>query len=154
MRSTLLSLIALFALSCVVLTADAQPVIKKTLRHYLDAEGRHTKSPSLLDRDAYQVYLREHPEEISGLRFDVQLRLSKKEEIPLTLKIEVRHGKGTEIGLFTKKSPVVLKKRRRSQWTNLIIDADAYKEIGEIIAWRISLWNGAIELSHKESFLW
>ena len=154
MRSTLLVLIALITWSSPVLAGDAHPVIKKALRHYLDTQGRHTKSPSLLDRDAYQVYLREHPLEISGLRFDVQLGLRKLKESPLSLKVELRHGKGTKIDLFTQQSKVTLKGRRRSQWTKLTIEGDAYKEIGEIIAWRISLWQGDTKLSTKESFLW
>ena len=42
------------------------------LPHYLDKEGRHTLSPSLYERDAYQAILRQNPEKRGGMRFDVQ----------------------------------------------------------------------------------
>jgi len=38
----------------------------KTLPLFLDLKGRDSLSPSLYDRDAYQVYLRQHPEERSA----------------------------------------------------------------------------------------
>ena len=35
------------------------------------------KSPSLFDRDAYQAYLREHTNEVSAMRFDIQWQAAK-----------------------------------------------------------------------------
>src|SRR5258705_13546151 len=46
--------------------------IIKVLPHFLDLKGRHSLSPSLYDRDAYQARLRDHREERSGMRFDIE----------------------------------------------------------------------------------
>ena len=48
--------------------------IVKVLPHFLDAKGRHTLSPSLFERDAYQAQLRAHPEQRSGIRYDIHWR--------------------------------------------------------------------------------
>ena len=54
-----------------VASQAAEGKIIKVLPHLLDKKGRHTLSPSLYERDAYQAKLRTHPEDISALRFDV-----------------------------------------------------------------------------------
>jgi hypothetical protein len=59
-----LLLIAAMAVSA---SAAEQRVIK-VLPHLMDKEGRVAKSPSLFERDAYQLWLRENPEEQSGIR--------------------------------------------------------------------------------------
>ena len=46
--------------------------IVKVLPHYLDEEGRHSDGPSLLHRDVYQKKLRDEPELINALRFDIK----------------------------------------------------------------------------------
>ena len=47
----------------------ASAKIIKVLPHLLDRDGRHTLSPSLYERDAYQAILRAHPIQRSALRF-------------------------------------------------------------------------------------
>src|SRR5438046_8016404 len=64
--------------------------IVKVLPHLLDEKGRHTLSPSLYGRDAYQFYLREHPEKCSGVRFDVEWKANEKYSGPVKLRIELR----------------------------------------------------------------
>src|SRR5437867_11725609 len=64
--------------------------VMKVLPHFLDLKGRHALSPSLYDRDAYQAYLREHPEQRSAIRFDVQWKLKSAAYSPLKLRLELR----------------------------------------------------------------
>ena len=65
-------------------------VIAKVLPHYLDDEGRHSDGPSLLHRDVYQIKLREEPELINALRFDIKWRGSDLDVETAKLRIEVR----------------------------------------------------------------
>lgn len=48
--------------------------VTKVLLHFLDLQGHSALSPSLYDRDAYQAQLRKHPEQCSGMRFDILWR--------------------------------------------------------------------------------
>src|SRR5438046_2660532 len=69
----------------------------KVLPHLLDEQGRHALSPSLYDRDAYQARLRQHPEHVSGIRFDVQWKSKGRAAEPLSVIVEMRGGlEGTE----------------------------------------------------------
>jgi len=126
--------------------------IVKVLRHYLDQEGRHALSPSLLDRDAYQAQLRDHPEQVSGLRFDVQLRLKSKEVGNYRLRVEIRHGKGAQVGTFRK--DLEIQRKRRSQWAKIPILDEDFAQLNEVIAWRVLLLDGEAEVNTLESFLW
>ena len=69
MMATLLA--CLLALEVSALAASGK--IIKVLPFFLDLKGRHSLHPSLYERDAYQAYLRQHPELRSGLQIDVQL---------------------------------------------------------------------------------
>src|SRR6266566_9940835 len=83
-----LSLVCWFA---AVFTADASTGnVRKVLPHFLDTNGFHTLSPSLYERDAYQAYLRQHPEKCSGLRFDVQWKTKPPTFGTLRLIVELR----------------------------------------------------------------
>ena len=68
-----LFIFVLVALTCAVTlpAVAATGRVIKVLPHFLDLKGRHSLSPSLYDRDAYQAQLRQHPEQRSALRFDV-----------------------------------------------------------------------------------
>ena len=46
--------------------------ILKVLPFLVDTNGTIAQSPSLFDRDAYQFYLLEHTNDVSGMRIDVQ----------------------------------------------------------------------------------
>ena len=39
-------------------------------------------------------------------------------------------------------------------WTSLPLAGDEYKNFGEVVAWRASLWSGPKLLSEQKSFLW
>ena len=62
---------------CCLLAVSMEAVparVMKVLPQFLDTNGVHTLSPSLYERDAYQAYLREHPDKRSGIRFEVHWR--------------------------------------------------------------------------------
>lgn len=125
----------------------------KVLPHYLDLEGRRALSPSLYERDAYQDYLRKHPEERSALRFDVQWKAQGKEYSQLKIRLEIRGGKTSQ------GSDVVLERTVRpkalfSSWSSLTLERENFERVGEVLAWRVSLWNGDRLLGEQASFLW
>ncbi|MBI3416701.1 MAG: hypothetical protein HY043_15520 [Verrucomicrobia bacterium] len=124
--------------------------IVKVLTHYLDEQGRHALSPSLYDRDAYQALLRRNPEKRAALRFDIQWKSARRAK-ELKLRTEVRGTLST--------SPVQLEtpvstKRRFAQWSAVKLEGERYRELGEPVAWRVSLWDGAQIIAEQKSFLW
>jgi len=151
-RSLSLALLFLFVASVGALAATGKVV--KVLPHFLDLQGRHTPSPSLFDRDAYQLELLKHPEKRSGIRFDVlwRARSAVKNEMA-TLRVELR---GTAKGdLPTEKS---LEKPVRitgtAHWAQLKLVDEEYRAFGEITAWRVTLWVGDEMIGEQKSFLW
>ena len=62
----------------------------KVMPEFLDLKGRNALSPSLYERDAYQLTLREHPERRSGIRFYVQWKAPKAAWEPLLVRVELR----------------------------------------------------------------
>jgi hypothetical protein len=145
-----LVLLLLLAGAMPVPAADAR--LLKVLPHYLDAEGRQSLSPSLYERDAYQAQLRKNPEQISALRFDVQWKPGKADKVNLKLRVEVRGGKPDE-------KPVVLEQAVKpghwfSTWTGLVMSREAYVQMGGMVAWRATLWEGERQLAEQKSFLW
>src|SRR5215510_14235676 len=81
--------------------------VMKVLPHFLDTNGLHTLSPSLYERDAYQAYLRQHPEKRTGIRFDVQWKAKGPAFDPRTLKLELRGiAKGSLPRALTLDQPV------------------------------------------------
>src|SRR4051812_28017774 len=126
----------------------------KVLPHLLDKEGHHTLTPSLYDRDAYQAFLRLHPEQRSGLRYDIQWKTSGPVWEPLTLRVELR---GIAQGQLPKEvliEKTVLPGRFFSHWTGLTLLGQDYKLFGEVTAWRVTLWEGEELLGEQKSFLW
>lgn len=121
--------------------------VVKVLPHYLDQQGRHTLSPSLYERDAYQAHLRKHPAEISTLRFDVQWRGSGGD---LKIRVEVRGRNGT--------SPLILEQPVKSgafsKWSEILLTREQYQQLGEITAWRVTLWEDGQQQAESKSFLW
>lgn len=151
------SLVFVFAVCFGLVSLAEAPRAKviKVFRFLVDAEDRHTHSPSLLDRDAYQAHLREHPAKVSGLRFVIQWKQRRSESLARpAIRVEVRHGNGNAIGEFSKMAPVKVPKTRRSQWHRITIFGEEYARLGKVIAWRVSLWDGETMLAQEESFLW
>ena len=126
--------------------------VNKVLPHLLDAQGRHTLSPSLFDRDAYQYELRSRPGLRGGMRFDVLWRVLPPSK-GLTIKVELRGSRSPAPG------PIVVAAEARargsySQWTRVALSAADYEALGELMAWRVTLWRGDELLSEERSFLW
>ena len=145
-------ILVLTHLCCLSLEAADAKIIK-VLPHYLDLEGRHSLSPSLYERDAYQAVLRRSPDQRSALRFDVQWKAKASQAADLKLRLELRTSKN-----FMMK-PLVLdqavqKRRWRSSWSSVPISGSEFKEMGELLAWRMTLWNGSRMLAEQKSFLW
>jgi len=128
--------------------------IIKVLPHLLDLQGHHALSPSLYDRDAYQARLRQHPDLVSGIRFDVQWKAKGPMSAPLSVIVEMR---GVLEGIEPKQ--YVLEEQlqstgRFSHWARLVLSGDEYKNFGQVTAWRVSLWEGDKFLGEQKSFLW
>jgi hypothetical protein len=142
----------LLLLAATPLLNAAEAQIHKVLPHLLDKQGRHTLSPSLYERDAYQVHLRERPEEISALRFDVHWKAPKTAR-PYKLRLELR-GSKTDIAVPRVFEVEASRGGFFSRWTALRLSKENYEELGRIIAWRVTLWDGGLIVAEQESFLW
>ncbi len=128
--------------------------VVKVLPHFLDRQGRHMLSPSLYDRDAYQAELRKNPEQRSGVRFDVQWRgRSAIKNEAATLRVELRGtAKGDLPTQLVLETPVKI--TGTGHWARLNLTGEAYKNFGEITAWRVTLWAGDQLIGEQKSFLW
>ena len=127
--------------------------VVKTLPLFLDLKGHDAVSPSLFDRDAYQLYLRKHPGLRSAVRFDVLWKASDAGSGPLKLQVELRGV--TKDGLprqLTLEQPVTPGIFRR--WTSLTLGGAEYKDFGDPLAWRVTLWSENRLLGEEKSFLW
>jgi hypothetical protein len=134
--------------------AAATGRIIKVLPQFLNLKGQNSLSPSLYDRDAYQVYLRQHPEKRSSMRFAIQWKANGAVFAPLKLRVELR---GTAKGDVP--SQIVLEKNVESggwfsHWTWLPLTGEDYWKFGDVTAWRATLWEGDQLLSEEKSFLW
>jgi hypothetical protein len=143
-------------LFCLLLTACARAEppggkVLKVLPHYLDLEGRHALSPSLYDRDAYQAFLRKNPPERSTVRFDIQWKSPQAKSGDLQLRIEMRGSKTIE--------PIALEQSVKgkgpfSHWSSVKLGEEAYRKLGDLIAWRVTLLRGEKFIAEERSFLW
>jgi len=144
-----------YLLTLLSASADNAPArVMKVLPHFLDTNGVHTIYPSLYERDAYQAYLREHPEKRTGIRFDVQWKNRAPVFGKLTLRVELR-------GIVEGKLP-----RQRilqqdvepsgwfGRWTSLGLIGREYRDFGEVTAWRVTLTEDNQILAEQKSFLW
>jgi hypothetical protein len=149
-RAKLLAVV-LFLGCCWLPAHAASAKVIKVLPHLLDREGRHTLSPSLYERDAYQARLRQHPQLRAGLRFDVQWKARQAQE--LKLRVELRGAKGKEPTSATLEERLE-PSRRFSKWSALKLRGKDYENFGDLVAWRVSLWEGNTLLAEQRSFLW
>src|SRR5215813_6742089 len=111
----------------------------KVLPLFTDLQGRVALSPSLYDRDAYQVILRDHPEQRSGVRYDVQWKTKGPVWSQLKLQVELR---GVAKGNLPKE--LKLEKNlepggRFSHWSSLPLTGAQYQDLVEVTAWRVTL---------------
>jgi hypothetical protein len=153
MRRLLMILLLLGSLSAAFAADTITGSVVKVLPLFLDLKGHDAISPSLFDRDAYQAYLRLHTNEVSAVRFDVLWKAANAKDSKLKLRAELR---GIGAGGLPKQTVLeteVTPKFFRS-WTSLTLGGSDYKNFGEVVAWRVTLWNGDELLGEQKSFLW
>ena len=154
MRRLILNLILCGFFAAAWSTPAASGRVLKVLPQFLDRQGRQTLSPSLFERDSYQAYLREHTNEVSGMRFAVQWLARSAAIAPVKLRVELR---GSARGDLPSRSVLEYEVKTGgwfSRWTYLPILGEDYKKFGRISAWRVTLWEGDQLLSEQKSFLW
>ena len=137
------------------LSADAATgTVIKVLPQFLDSKGRHALSPSLYERDAYQAILRQHPEQRSSIRFAVQWKAHGPAAGPLKLHVQVRgvtHGELPDEINLDQELP---HGGWFSHWAIVTLTKEQYKTIGDVTAWRVTLWDGDQMVGEQKSFLW
>ncbi len=155
-----LSRVRRFFLICALFALVAAPAwgatgrVIKVLPFLVDAKGRHALTPSLYDRDAYQAFLRLHPEKCSGMLIDIQWKTKGSVTGPLKLRFEMRgppHGEAHKQKVL---EATIEAKGFFSHWQGLVLNREDYKELGELLAWRATLWDGDTLLGEQRSFLW
>jgi hypothetical protein len=154
-RRPVACVISILILAVTFSASAATGKVVKVLPHFLDLQGRHTLSPSLYERDAYQARLRKHPEQRSGMRFDILWRGRGATEAsePAKLRLELRGtAKGNLPSETQLETGVVI--TGTSHWAALTLEGEAYKKFGEITAWRVTLWSGDQLIGEQKSFLW
>ncbi|HEY3856638.1 MAG TPA: hypothetical protein VGO67_19815 [Verrucomicrobiae bacterium] len=127
--------------------------VLKVLPQLLDKEGRHALSPSLYERDAYQFILRRAPSKQAALRLAIQWKAKKVDPSKLKLRAEMRGLLGDKLGTVTIEEPVK-KPGYFSNWSEVKLEGDKFHKFGQLVAWRVSLWEGDKQLSQMQSFLW
>lgn len=134
-------------------TFAGQGRVIKVLPLYLDSKGRDSLNPSLYERDAYQALLRAHPDQRSALRFAVQWKARNVDWSKTKLVVETR-GVQENIIIPRTIDYTLHKGGRFSQWAHVDISGDLFKTMGELAAWRVTLWEGNHKLGEQKSFLW
>jgi hypothetical protein len=152
-RRTVQVVVPFFLLLTATAAFSASGRVVKVLPHFLDLEGRHSISPSLYDRDAYQAELRQHPDKRSGIRFDILWRGRGEPKEKAVLRVELR---GSAKGNLPSETVIEreVKITGTSHWAAVKLTGEDYKKFGEITAWRVTLWSGDQLLGEQKSFLW
>ena len=153
MRRLLISLLLLGSLSAALAGDAVAGRVVKVLPFFLDLKGHEALSPSLYDRDAYQAYLRRHIDQRSAMRFDVLWKTSNAGSAELKLRVELRgiaqNGLPHQAILEQTVTPHFFR-----HWDTLMLTGEDYRDLGELVAWRATLWSGSQMLGEQKSFLW
>lgn len=129
----------------------AEGKVIKVLPHFVDFQGRHTLSPSLYERDAYQELLRNHPEKRAGLQFEVLWKVSGRVSGPLRLKMELRGGNSSSLEIVEMDVKRGMFGRR---WSRMVLDPKQFARVGTVTAWKATLLQGEEIVAESNSFLW
>ena len=124
----------------------------KVLPHFLDKEGRESLNPSLYERDAYQLVLQKNAALRRGMRFNIQWKGAGKHEYQI--RIEARGGKPDGTTTQTQLQTSVRQTGWFSKWSKLTLEGEAYKAFGDLVSWRVTLWEGDKLVGEQKSFLW
>lgn len=127
--------------------------IVKVLPLFLNLQGHDALTPSLYDRDAYQVHLRAHTNEVSGMRFDVLWSTANAIRTNLLLRVELRGIGHAGVPNQTNLEQIVTPHYFR-HWTSLPLTGADFEKFGVVVAWHATLWSGETRLSEQKSFLW
>jgi hypothetical protein len=127
--------------------------IVKMLPLLLNKKGHDALSPSLYDRDAYQVYLRGHTNDVSAIRFDVLWRAVNVGDAKLKLRLELRGIGPDNLPRQTTLEQSVEPHFFR-HWTSIPMAGGDYKKFGNVVAWRVTLWADDRMIGEQKSFLW
>jgi hypothetical protein len=152
-----LEIVSLVCLMAAVLSPSAMATtgsVAKVLPQLLDLKGRHALTPSLYDRDAYQAQLRQHPDQVSGVCFQVKWRAVNTGDAKLKLRIEIRGEARGKAAAQTTLEKEVQAGKGSIRWTPVSLTGDEYKKIGAVTAWRVTLWSDDQMLGEQKSFLW
>ena len=153
MRRLLISLLLLGSLATALAGDAVSGRVVKVLPFFLDLKGQVALSPSLYDRDAYQAYLRRHTNQRSAIRFDVLWKTSDAGDAKLKLQVELRgvgpDGMPRQVTLEQTVTPHFFR-----HWDSLTLGGGDYKNFGELVAWRVTLWADNQLLGEQKSFLW
>jgi hypothetical protein len=153
MRRLFVTLLLLGSLAGALAADTATGRVVKVLPLLLDSRGRESISPSLYDRDAYQVYLRQPTNEVSGIRFDILWKAAHAGDAKLKLRVELRGGGTNGLPCQTALEQTVTPGYFR-RWTSLTLSGTNYASFGKLTAWRASLWSDDRLLGEQKSFLW
>ena len=148
MRIILLIILAAALVGCGTLPTRSGISIVKVLPHYLDESGNHADGPTLLHRDVYQANLRENPDLVHAVRYDVNWRGDGEVKVRLELR-SIKTGVETMIV-----ERIETASGHSTHWTPILIDAATYKSFGQPESWRVSLWQGKTQVGEQKSFLW
>ena len=155
LRMRNIAIVLWLAFLCVLVEgeASAQEVrVIKVLTHLVDAQGRTALAPSLYERDAYQLHLRSNPDLIRAMRFDVQFKAPRKDG-PVLIRIEAR-GSKSGLGRAQVFETEVLPARFFSTWRSIELNKAEHDALGNVIAWRATIWRDVVLLAEQKSFLW
>jgi len=151
MRRLFIALAVLLVLASVARAGQGSVV--KVLPQLLDQKGRHALSPSLYERDAYQFHLRKDPKLRGGVRLAVEWKAKKVDWTKLRLRAEMRCLLEDSLHTVTMEEPAI-KNGHFSNWSEFKIQGADYAAFGQLVAWRVTLWEGDRQIGQLESFLW
>jgi len=83
----------------------------------------------------------------------VQWKAKNVDWSKLKLRAEMRCLLGDDLHTVTMEEPAV-KTGHFGHWSEFRIEGADYKTFGQIVAWRVTLWEGDHQISELESFLW
>ncbi len=144
--------LALLALLTTLPLSAAEGSIKKVLPFYLDAKGRNALSPSLFERDAYQVKLRNEPALRKALRMDVHFKTAST-STNLQLRLQLRSNASNQVTETTLTQPAQ-KTGFFGRWQSFKVEGTDFTHLGPVLAWRATLWEGDQMIAEQKSFLW
>jgi hypothetical protein len=154
MRRSFIWLLLLSGLMVAWSAPAATGRVIKVLPQFLDLKGRDSTYPSLYERDAYQAYLRQHTNEVSGVKFHIQWKTKGKPTGPVKLRVEIR-------GVVRREAPEALELEKAvepggwfNHWSAISVTKENYRTLGEVTAWRVTLWEDQHLLGEQRSFLW